>query len=63
LTDSSHGSAKQIAMLGMGVVSMGSFYRDAAFDAICYQHTHVLSVDSAGQDPHLARGPSGANVS
>jgi DcmR-like sensory protein len=23
--------------------SMGSFYKDAAFDAICHQHTHLLS--------------------
>ena len=23
--------------------SMGSFYKDAAFEAICGQHTHVLS--------------------
>jgi DcmR-like sensory protein len=45
--------------------SMGSFYKDAAFDAICYQHTHVLSVDGAAAPVkiHLARGPSGANVS
>ena len=27
--------------------SMGSFYKDAAFDAICHQHTHVLSIDGA----------------
>jgi hypothetical protein len=25
--------------------SMGSFYKDAAFDAICHQHTHLLSAD------------------
>jgi hypothetical protein len=25
--------------------SMGSFYKDAAFDAICRQHTHVLATD------------------
>ena len=25
--------------------SMGSFYKDAAFDAICRQHTHMLATD------------------
>ena len=27
--------------------SMGSFYKAAAFDAICHQHTHVLATDGA----------------
>jgi MEDS: MEthanogen/methylotroph, DcmR Sensory domain len=27
--------------------SMGNFYKAAAFDAICHQHTHVLSTDGA----------------
>jgi len=35
--------------------SMGSFYKDAAFDAICHQHTHVLSMDGAAA-PVKARG-------
>jgi hypothetical protein len=26
---------------------MGSFYKAAAFDAICHQHTHMLSTDGA----------------
>jgi hypothetical protein len=45
--------------------SMGSFYKDAAFDAICHQHTHVLSVDGAAAPVkvHLAHGARGANVS
>jgi hypothetical protein len=44
---------------------MGSFYKDAAFDAICDQHTHVLSLDGAAAPVkfHLARGGRGANVS
>ena len=37
--------------------SMGSFYKDAAFDAICHQHTHVLSIDGAAA-PVQARGHS-----
>ena len=45
--------------------SMGSFYKDAAFDAICHQHTHVLSLDGAAAPVkfRLARGVSGADVS
>lgn len=45
--------------------SMGSFYKDAAFDAICHQHTHVLSVDGAAAPVkvHLAHGARGASVS
>jgi hypothetical protein len=35
--------------------SMGSFYKDAAFDAICHQHTHVLSMDGAAA-PVKVRG-------
>jgi hypothetical protein len=27
--------------------SMGSFYKDAGFEAICRQHTHVLATDGA----------------
>lgn len=30
--------------------SMGSFYKDAAFDAICHQHTHVLSTDGTAAE-------------
>jgi DcmR-like sensory protein len=37
--------------------SMGSFYKAAAFDAICHQHTHVLSTDGAAA-PVKARGVS-----
>ena len=37
--------------------SMGSFYKDAAFDAICHQHTHVLSMDGTAA-PAQARGRS-----
>jgi hypothetical protein len=37
--------------------SMGSFYKDAAFDAICHQHTHVLSIDGAAAPVRL-RGAS-----
>ena len=37
--------------------SMGSFYKDAAFDAICHQHTHVLSIDGAAA-PVRPRGQS-----
>ena len=37
--------------------SMGSFYKDAAFDAICHQHTHVMSIDGAAA-PVQARGHS-----
>jgi hypothetical protein len=33
--------------------SMGSFYKDAAFDAICHQHTHVLSIDGAAAPVRL----------
>jgi hypothetical protein len=36
---------------------MGSFYKDAAFDAICHQHTHVLSIDGAAA-PVRPRGQS-----
>ena len=45
--------------------SMGSFYKDAAFDAICHQHTHVLAVDGAAAPVkvHLAHGARGGNVS
>ena len=44
--------------------SMGSFYKDAAFDAICHQHTHVLSIDGAAAPVkvHLAHGTSDAKV-
>jgi hypothetical protein len=45
--------------------SMGSFYKDAAFDAICHQHTHVLSLDGAAAPVkvHLAHGAPGASIS
>ena len=45
--------------------SMGSFYKDAAFDAICHQHTHVLSLDGAAAPVkvHLAHGDRGASIS
>jgi hypothetical protein len=37
--------------------SMGSFYKDAAFDDICRQHTHMLAPDgSAGRIQASARG-------
>jgi len=44
--------------------SMGSFYKDAAFDAICHQHTHVLSVDGAAAPVkvHLAHATPDAKV-
>jgi DcmR-like sensory protein len=44
--------------------SMGSFYKDAAFDAICHQHTHVLSIDGAAAPVkvHLAHGARDAKV-
>ena len=44
--------------------SMGSFYKDAAFDAICHQHSHVLSVDgiAAPIKIHLAHGSHDTNV-
>ena len=45
--------------------SMGSFYKDAAFDAICHQHTHVLSLDGAAAPVkvRLAHGARGASIS
>jgi len=47
--------------------SMGSFYKDAAFDAICHQHTHVLSIDGAAapvRPPCRSRGlPDTASAS
>ena len=45
--------------------SMGSFYKDAAFDAICHQHTHVLSIDGAAAPVkvHLAHAAPESKVS
>ena len=45
--------------------SMGSFYKDAAFDAICHQHTHVLSIDGAAAPVkvHLAHAAPEPKVS
>jgi hypothetical protein len=37
---------------------MGSFYKDAAFDAICYQHTHVLSVDGGAAPVKIHTSPA-----
>jgi hypothetical protein len=35
--------------------SMGSFYKNAGFDDICSQHTHVVSPDGAVAPLHAAR--------
>lgn len=38
--------------------SMGEFYKDAAFDDICREHTHVVSEDGAVLGIEAAQGPT-----